>query len=551
MKKITLDGVKALLRNVRNFPVEALLGITCFALYCVDSSFRPDEAVVGIDGVLALSPLFYVLAYCCNRLCTGRFRCIYYLSYAFFVPFLFVDLSLSLSSWGYGFTLLFSFFLLLIVCGRKENALFARDVLTTVVNLFVSFIVGYILYFTVLAIYTSVIYIFGLSSSFDFWEYWFMIVQLVFIPLLFCISQQLFGRTSRDVSGFVKVVINFILSPAVIVYTAILYVYFIRIAFLWELPKGGIAYMVLAFVIVSLAGRMSQLVLERRYYDWFYNRFSIISLLPLTIFWIGTIERICTYGFTDSRVYLLLAGVLMTLYMLLLLFRQLSEYRLMLIVASVGIAVFTFVPGISARSIGISSQLHRLQNYARQLGIWDETSNKLLPNAQTEETPENASLRREFIGAYDYLCSAWGEEKTQSRLGNNYVEYDESDGDEVCKSPYIHRDALPIDITGYNRYYSLTNRCYPMETRYYNGRCSVYLSDTDSLIFAFDMQEHFSPYREMLIRCAQSGETPDDIAPFVVVADSSMLLIEGISVSLQDGDSISYDVIDVEALFRK
>lgn len=536
-----------MLHSVCNFPVEALLGITCFALYCVATSFRPDEAVIGMDGVLALSPLFYVLTYCCNRLCTGRFRCIYYLSYVFFVPFLFVNLSLFLSSWGYGFTLLFSFFLLLIVCGRKENALFARDTLTTVVNLFISFVVGYILYFTVLAIYSSVVYIFGLSNHFDFWEYWFMMVQFVFIPLLFCISQQVFGRTSREVSGFVKVVLNFILSPAVIIYTAILYVYFIRIAFLWELPKGGIAYMVLAFVIVSLAGRMSQLVLERRYYDWFYNRFSYISLLPLTIFWIGTVERICTYGFTDSRVYLLMAGVLMTLYMVFLLFRQLSEYRLMLIISSVGIAAFTFVPGISARSIGISSQLHRLQDYARQLGIWDETSNKLLPTAKTEETPENASLRREFIGAYDYLSSAWGKEKMVSRIGRNYVEYNDVDSDTVVVSTFIHRNALPIDVTGYSRYYSLTNKC--CRTQYEGGRCSVYLINADSLIFEFDMQAHFSPYREMLLRCAQFGETPDDVAPFVVVADSSMLIIDGITV-YSEYDSIPYR-IEAESLFRK
>lgn len=38
---------------------------------------------------------------------------------------------------------------------------------------------------------------------------------------------------------------------------------------------------------------MSQTLLGRRYYDWFYGRFTLIAVPPLILYWVGLIHRIC------------------------------------------------------------------------------------------------------------------------------------------------------------------------------------------------------------------------------------------------------------------
>ena len=87
-----------------------------------------------------------------------------------------------------------------------------------------------------------------------------------------------FNNRSRDPqweqSKVIHWVLDFILSPSIIIYTVILYIYFIQIACQWELPKGGVAYMVMAFVIVSLLGILLQNLLQKHYYNWFYQYFT-------------------------------------------------------------------------------------------------------------------------------------------------------------------------------------------------------------------------------------------------------------------------------------
>ena len=59
--------------------------------------------------------------------------------------------------------------------------------------------------------------------------------------------------------------IQFILIPLVGLYLLILYVYGLQILFTWELPKGGLTYLILSF---SIAGMLAVLLALVQVLQW-------------------------------------------------------------------------------------------------------------------------------------------------------------------------------------------------------------------------------------------------------------------------------------------
>lgn len=125
-------------------------------------------------------------------------------------------------------------------------------------------------------------------------------------------------------------------------------------------------------------GRMMQTITPMKYYDWYFKFFSYISIPLLALFWVGILYRIQEYSFTQSRVYLVAAGALMTVCSGMLLSKKFGNYRLITFLASGIIIVLTYIPGISAKSMGLKSQQERLEKYITELNMRDQKSGKLI-----------------------------------------------------------------------------------------------------------------------------------------------------------------------------
>ena len=151
---------------------------------------------------------------------------------------------------------------------------------------------------------------------------------------------QTFESTPSSTSGYSSVLVqagqvrnsglemllNYIVTPALLIYAAILYLYMAKILVTWTLPEGGVAYLVFGFTLFALAVQALQPLLQKRMYDWFFDRFSLISLPTQVLFWIGVLRRTGEYGLTEPRVYLLVSGGLMTLCVVLFLARRTGRY---------------------------------------------------------------------------------------------------------------------------------------------------------------------------------------------------------------------------------
>lgn len=517
--KLNLSKIESnLLSCFKHHWVEAILGLSFFILFILsEKSVGEREDIELLRNVMRLFPLFFAVTYMCNQLFTSRLRFLYYLSLLFFVPAFFIPLDKFIFSISYGFTLLLAFFLLLVNKGSQGNAAFAKSSMQTIIHLIVSIFIGHVMVLAVCAIIGSIIYIFNLSWH-DWFEYTYIFVLFIIIPLIFCHLQDM--ERFKNMPRFMDIIIIYILSPAIIIYTCILYLYCITIAVHWELPKGGIGYMVLAFIIFALGGKMSQLIVSKRYYNWFYKNFSFIAIPPLIIFWVGTVERITTYSFTVSRVYLLAAGILMTLFIFLLLFKRFGRYQLMLIFSAFWIAILTYIPGINAKSIGIYAQEKRLEKYIKKLDLLDPATHKIKTDINLLQDADSLSLKniRELQECYRYLIKEQGSEALKEKYGI-FKDFPISD----YKWGYVSLIG-DIDISGYVHYQYFDYNNYSLEVDK-EGILILIRKKDEETILQYNINEVLNANSALL--CA--ADTTENTQLFVYKDEQYMLILENIN----------------------
>ena len=414
------------LESTRKFPVEFLLGITFFVLYIVHSDVYKDNNH-NIENVLIFFFPLFVLTYICHILSTTYkykgVQIIYWLSYLTFIPLFFIDANLFIDSFAFGFTCLLAVFALFVGKQKMDNKSFATECLRTTVNLFLAALLGGMVIAAYATIWLSISYIFGIEETSKPIRYCTMFTLFVIIPILFVNFNNRNYNPEWGKSKVIHWILNFIFSPSVIIYTVILYIYFIQIIYQWELPKGNIAYMVMTYVFISLLGILLQNLLQKHYYSWFYHYFTWYAVPPLLLFWIGSSYRISLYSLTESRVYLLVAGILMTLFVFFLLFKRTYNYRSMLLIGCAAIIIFTFIPGISAHQIGIYAQTKRFESRINQLHLFNTKTHKLIENYDFDyKSLANDTIKGDCLveasNIYSYLIHAQGEAVIKKMYGD-------------------------------------------------------------------------------------------------------------------------------------
>ena len=388
------SGLPLFIMSVRSFPIEALMGISFMIILIVADLFEDalsHEFCWSLFFTSAFSPLFFVLTftlhYWSSRLHSGSrlqwtFRVAYYLSYFIYLPFLlFFNFDAYVTTFNYSYMLLLSFFLLLSCRWPVDNRQFVGNMLGLLGDIFRSALVSGLLLLALDAILGSVIYLFGLetvSSIHRLIVYPDVFIVFVLFPLLFC-----FFRARTDESSeihfppLVDNILYYVLCPSVVIYTVLLYAYSAKVLFLWNLPKGCVAYLVFAFVLISFFCYVLHPFMRHRLYDKFFSLFSFIVIPPMTLYYVGTLRRITDYGFTESRIYLLLFGVLITLFLIMLCINRLRSYLIMTVMASVAVFVLTYIPGLSAKSLGVRSQKHIFDTYVLKYNLMNAKTHKM------------------------------------------------------------------------------------------------------------------------------------------------------------------------------
>jgi hypothetical protein len=299
-----------------------------------------------------------------------------------------------------------------------------------------------------------------------------------------------------------------------------------------------VAWMVMGFIAVALAGMMAQSILSKRYYDWFYRYFALVALPPLVMYWIGSVYRIQHYGFTESRFYLMVAGVLMTLFVLMLLWRRSRRFQLIALIFGAAIIIFTYIPGISAKSIGRRCQTSRLQQMIVQLKLINPKTGKFVEKLDLEEIRKDSLLSdqyRKVCSLIEYVRKDVGRDTFEQQYGE-WSWFDSQfagnhDKDDVEETTYILTS--PIYLGEYNMMVPTGD----YRLREDEGVVKVMRKDSTVLTY---------PIGERLRKNPKIVDKPDSL--FVCKNDSLMLVLASVSVEKERVTTINtYEF----QLFRK
>lgn len=557
------------LQMLRLHPVEAgliALGcIGCLVAYETDS----DDTLVR----LALVPLAFAVALAFNNLAgLGPWRKVYWVCWAPFVPF---ALWGGLEEWLASEPSFITFGILaplaLLLCRRAVcNKRFVDDIMVWLRSGILAALFANVALGLFSAILFSTTYIFGLEGSWieHVWIYALILFETFAGPVLFLMMYDRWAGAECRGTRILDVLLNYIVTPALLIYTAILCLYMVKILVTWSLPEGGVAYLVFGFTLLALGVKALQPLLQKRMYDWFFDRFSLVSLPTQLLFWIGVLRRTNEYGLTEPRVYLLVCGGLMTLCVLLFLSRRTGRYLYVGLAGFVCFAALAYLPVLEPQRIATGSQVRRAVRVAKQLNMLDGEG-RLQLDAFVPDTLLRRDYRRlyealDYVADHDTLAFArFGVELGKVReavpdVFRDYVVYGydyRTDDNWVSVYPDGVRR---IDLApGYRVLYA--NLSY---NRYDQGRIPYYRFEDDTLRIDFgtDRPEFVISAPALLqrqLRRAGKGDYPlpselENAANELLTYSDEELLILFFSMSIERRDSaLRLDDVDISAIMAR
>ena len=539
MKTKLKNIIQQLLRSPKEFPVEAAMGLAFFLIAAWHTCHAEwDETLARmVSGVNQdILPLFVPLLVLTFWL--GKVnRWAYVASGFLFLPLMALNLKPFLMTYGFFFTYVLAAILLVVGVRRMDNRSFAAHALHVVTQLFFGLVISGLITAALLAIFGSFFYIFGIDEPKNFYTYLWQFIWFFIAPQVCCTLISHGEYELKEPAKVLKIILNFILSPAIIIYTVILYAYFIKIALAWDLPKGGVAWMVMAFVTAALAGKLMQYVLGQRYYDWYYRYFTWIAIPPLIMYWIGSVYRIRLYSFTESRFYLMVAGVLMTLFVLMLLWKRSRRFQLMALIFGAAIIVFTYIPGISAKSIGLSCQKQRLTQLISEMKLTDPKTGKLNDEIEDMRSIQQDSLLceqyKDVTSVIDYVRKEMGTDEFKKQYGEwSYSEYSFNyNSDDSVKASYSvktndnwHIRRKPVELGEYT--IVLPQKAYQCN---FNDQIVTITQGENKVVLRYPIQEVIRQDTMLL-------HHPEQLLTYR--NDSLMLVLEGICIK----DTVITDV---------
>ena len=458
MRKITKRLVallEGLGKSIVRFPLEAALCLVYFLLWVLADS----EKITLLSGDQYHYLLYWfvpqlVLLYSLHRYGEKHQwgKALYALSWLLWIP---LALTAHIpEGWYAGTANLLAVLLLFAGTAPADNETLGRHILHVGKKLAVGLVIGGVMIGIVLAVLGSVSLLFDLNLSSNWYSYSSVFIAMVPMPLL-CLS--LISEEEEPAAGgqFWKILIDYVLSPALVLYTLILYGYIIRILLNWQLPEGGVAYMILAYLGIGLLCYLLRLQIPGRHFDWFFQAFPFLALAPLVLLWAGSIRRIGDYGLTELRFYLLVLCVLSTLFVLMLFWKRTRSFRWMILLFGTAAVLFTYIPGIRAHDFGIRSQLARFDALLPQL-LDDGKFPKVYDYRTLRDDSEHRKILLDAFESWMYLQYEMGEEALKKRYEAyggefNFDKWDaEGRGDGTLKAEWTLKE--PVELQEYTEW---------------------------------------------------------------------------------------------------
>lgn len=306
------------------------------------------------------------------------------------------------------------FLILIAMPFHRENRQFIHRTFLQLLNFLLSCLTGWLIWGTLSILLFSIENLFDVRLPYSIHERIPIFSHLLFIPLFFLIYQQKHRDVEFTTAPFMQIIIQFVLSPALMIYTAILYAYAVQIALLGELPKGMVANLVMPYLAVGLGIYCLQILCDKSRWIGFFRLFPYFALLPLALLWFAVWQRIEAYAWTEPRIYLVAISTALSLCYGLLMLPKLRQYRYLLGILLISIFTMTFV--LQPQEIAFASQSARFEQQLNALGLLNEQG-KIRDSFDPEK--DLVHLSADTIKQYDELTDSLHYLRVHSDFNND------------------------------------------------------------------------------------------------------------------------------------
>lgn len=234
---------------------------------------------------------------------------------------------------------------------------------------------------------------------------------LSLVPRDFAVDVQE-GEQKEFTSNAVAVIVKYILVPLLLVYTAILYAYAVKIGIDGVLPKGRLGPMVLAYgaigsltVLFVWPTRKTGGPLVKLFWrHWFW-----LTLGPVALMFLAAYKRINQYGVTEERYLVVLAGIWLVAMAVWYLFsRQARNIRILPASLCLLLLLSSFGPW-GAIGLSVSSQKNELAQLLEANGRLKDGGVVKLDSVLPRKEGNRAALIIRYLQRHEQLeaLSGW------------------------------------------------------------------------------------------------------------------------------------------------
>ena len=282
-----------------------------------------------------------------------------------------------------------NFIALLVLLGfpfEKNNQGFTYRNFTNLFHLGLATAVWLLVFGLVAAILFTITTLFNVEFSDSFYQHFYTSLGIFTLPLFFLVFQQRQAKSEMTLNRIFDILVNFVLAPALMIFTVLLYAYVVQIIFEGVLPKGMLANITLPYLLGGLGVYALRSICAKARWETFFKFYPYLAIVPIVLLWLAIDRRISAYAWTEQRIYLVALASAITIAYAILIVPKARQYRLISGVVMVAIFAMTWV--VKPQEIAYQSQTERFEQLLTKLNLSD-SSGKIRDDVDFVERLEN------------------------------------------------------------------------------------------------------------------------------------------------------------------
>ena len=261
---------------------------------------------------------------------------------------------------------------LFVLCGFpfvKNNQAFTYRNFNNLFYIALAVVAWGLVFGLVAAILESISALFNIDFSREFQRHLYTSLGVFFPPLFFLVFQQRQAKSEMTLNRIFEILVNFVLAPALMIFTVLLYAYVVQIIFEGVLPKGMLANITLPYLLGGLGVYALRSICAKARWETFFKFYPYLSIVPIVLLWLAIDRRISAYAWTEQRIYLVALATAITIAYAILIVPKARQYRLISGVVMVAIFAMTWI--VKPQEIAYQSQTARFEQLLKKLNLSD------------------------------------------------------------------------------------------------------------------------------------------------------------------------------------